>query len=121
MVNIEVFKDDIKVGLKNGIDIELEFSKISDKRYYTFYGERTENGGMNWVSDKRQVAKSNKPKEYGATIGLDGESLMVVDKEEADERNKKIHFNPLTERFGILTEEEKVQIGQYYKEQEKIE
>jgi hypothetical protein len=121
MVNIEVFKEDNKISLKNGVDIELEFPKLSDKRYYTFYGERTENGGMNWVSDKRQVAISNKQEEYGATIGLDGESLMVVGKEEADERNRKIQFNPLTERFGILTEAEKEKIEKYYQEQERIE
>ncbi|MFH2144153.1 MAG: OmpA family protein [Bacteroidota bacterium] len=120
MIDIQAFKNNQEVKLKEGVDIELAFPKNTDERFYTFYGERMEDGRMNWISDKRQLAKNNNS-EIGATIGLDGISIIITDKESADERNSKLQFNPMDTTFALLTDDEKSEVKKYYEEQERIQ
>ena len=123
MVDISVVQDGEELILRENHDIELAFPKTNETKYYTFYGERQENGNMNWQSDKRQVSSGNKQNvdDLGVTLGDDGISLVITDKSTADKRNSQIRLNPLTKKFGVLSTEEKKEVEKYYEEQEKID
>lgn len=127
MVELNVLQSDEELKLKNNRDIGLAFPKTNETTYYTFYGERQENGNMNWQSDKRQGSTGNKQNidDIGVTFGDDGTSLIITDKATADIRNSQVRYNPITQKFGILTESEKEEVQKYYakqiEEQKKID
>lgn len=120
MIDISVSKNGKDLELKNEIDIEVAFPKSSDSRFYTFYGERMEDGRMNWISDKRQLA-TDKPKDWSVTIGEDGNSLITTDAETAKARNAALSYSPFDSVFKIMNEEERKKLDVYYAEQERIE
>ena len=121
MVDINVVQDSEELILRGGREIELAFPKTNDIKYFTFYGERQENGNMNWQSDKRQVLSENHQNidGLGVTFGNDGNSLVITDETTADERNSQIRYNPLTRKFGVLSTEENKEVDSYFEEQEK--
>lgn len=119
MIELNVLQKKEKLNLKANRDIELAFPKTNETTYYTFYGERQENGNMDWQSDKRQIATDNKLSfdDIGATFGKNGNSLIITDKVTAEKRNSQIQYNPITQNFGILTETEKEDVQKYYAKQ----
>lgn len=123
MIHIKVVQDDEELILRENTDIELAFPKSNETNYSTFYGERQENGNMNWQLDKQQLPSRNQQNidNLGVTFGNDGNSLIVTDKATAEERNSKLNYNPISRKFKALSEEEKEDVEKYYQEQENME
>ncbi len=123
MIELNVFQKNEKLNLKDNSDIELAFPKTNETNYYTFYGERQENGNMNWQSDKRQFSTDSKNgfDDIGVTFGDDGNSLIITDKTTAEKRNSQIQYNPIMQKFGVLTQSEREEVQKYNAEQKKID
>ena len=119
MIELNVVQKNEKLNLKDNRVIELAFPKTNETTYFTFYGERQENGNMNWQSDKRQVSTDSKQSfdDIGVTFGDDGNSFIVTDKATADKRNSQIQYNPITQKFEVLTESQREDVQKYYAKQ----
>lgn len=127
MVYIKATQENNDLQLRPNKELDLLFPKTNELNYSTFYGERTITGNMNWIQ-----ATDNKPNQrdftldqLGVTFSLDGESLVLIEKSEAEERNQKLRFNPLNRTFGLVSEQEIQEIEEYYadelNEQKKID
>lgn len=104
VANIQVFQRAEQLKLKQETDIQLSFPKTNELPYYTFYGDRQQDGRMNWVSDKRQLESNQR--DYGdvaVTVGEVGVSLVITDTATARKRNSNLYYNPITKEITELS------------------
>ncbi len=119
MINLQVIKDKQTLELKKNTHLEIFFPKTNDEKYFTFYGQRTDTGAMNWEQSKEEEKNTLSSNNLGVTIDDKG-FLIVTDKATAAKRNSIIRFNPLTKKWIVPTEEENKEIQKYYDEQKRI-
>lgn len=61
MVKLQVWQNGRELQLAKGVEIELSFEKNDRSDFIPFYGERKENGSMNWKPDGSYLKKDSKP------------------------------------------------------------
>lgn len=106
---IEITSDGEKLILKDGRTLKTQFPKTSDKEMFLFYGQRAEDGSMNWqraneklqpqqrLKDAAKSEKSDKKKEESEIDSivdyLDNTDSKEVDRAtiKADEETSLVH------------------------------
>lgn len=150
MIKITARTGEKEVKLKSTASMEINFPKNDAEDYSTFYGERNKQGIVEWKQQETQTrlfasyppetkasTSTNpqsdwqfttpgapSPASLGLTIGNDGKSLVITDRKTADERNQKMLFHPIKQRFispDSLSEKDKSEIVEYLKEQKEVQ
>lgn len=106
MIHLEAKAMNDKLRLVEGKDLEILFPK-TEENYFTYYGERDEDGIMNWAIDEDYVNEGKKVNldDFAVTTTKDGEGLELVSRKEAKERNKKAKFKGMDGVFMEVTPE----------------
>ena len=104
MIHIEAKSMNKQLSLAKDKEIEILFPKMN-QQYSTFYGERMDDGSMDWEIDKN--ATQPQPANFddlAVTMTLDGKGLELVDKEEAEARNASANFDGREGALEIFTD-----------------
>jgi hypothetical protein len=104
MIHIEAKSMNKQLSLEKDKTIELLFPKM-DQQYSTFYGERMDDGSMDW--EKGENDTESQPVNFddlAVTMTLDGKGLELVEKEVAEERNASANFDGREGALEIFTD-----------------
>ncbi len=104
MVYLEATQGNKKLQLNGGTDVEILFPQSERNDFSTFYGEREEDGGMNWVQDG-ESAMGNAIGEVENWVAFSPEGLDLTTEAMARSKNRNANIGGMKGVFSELTPE----------------
>lgn len=106
MIQLEAEANNKTIQMANGKDLEILFPPTEEK-YSTYYGERDDEGNVNWKIDERYTRiQEDNLDNYGVSTTSDGKGLELVPKDRIEKRNKNAYFKGRKGQMRAITQEE---------------